>query len=97
STTAVPSLGPDGRGFAAGGLSGRPLRDVAARRVAAVRARAGDGLAVVGCGGVDDAASAGALLDAGADLVQLYTGLVFEGPFLPARITRGLRPPAPGT
>jgi dihydroorotate dehydrogenase len=30
------------------------------------------------------------MLDAGADLVQLYTGLVYEGPFLPARITRGL-------
>jgi dihydroorotate dehydrogenase len=30
------------------------------------------------------------MLDAGADLIQLYTGLVYEGPFLPARLTRGL-------
>ncbi len=73
-----------------GGLSGRPLRELALRRVAEVRRHVGDRAAVVGCGGIDDAASARAMLDAGADLVQLYTGLVFEGPFLPARITRGL-------
>jgi dihydroorotate dehydrogenase len=30
------------------------------------------------------------MLDAGADLVQLYTGLIYKGPFLPARITRGV-------
>ena len=45
---------------------------------------------MIGCGGIDDAPSARAMLDAGADLVQVYTGLVYEGPFLPARITRGL-------
>lgn len=73
------------------GLSGRPLRELALRKVEEVRRRVGDGTTVIGCGGVDNAASAQALLDAGADLVQLYTGLVYEGPFLPARITRGLR------
>jgi dihydroorotate dehydrogenase len=73
-----------------GGLSGRPLRELALRRVAEVRRRVGDRAAVVGCGGIDDAASARAMLDAGADLVQVYTGLVYEGPFLPARITRSL-------
>ena len=78
-----------------GGLSGRPLRELALRRVAEVRRRVGDRAAVVGCGGIDDAPSARAVLDAGADLVQLYTGLVYEGPFLPARITRGIRTAAP--
>jgi dihydroorotate dehydrogenase len=78
-----------------GGLSGRPLRELALRRVAEVRRRVGDRAAVVGCGGIDDAPSARAMLDAGADLVQLYTGLVYEGPFLPARITRGIRTAAP--
>jgi dihydroorotate dehydrogenase len=72
------------------GLSGRPLREITARKVAEVRKRVGDRTAVVGCGGVDDAGSARRLLDAGADLVQVYTGLVYEGPFLPARIARGL-------
>jgi dihydroorotate dehydrogenase len=74
-----------------GGLSGRPLRELALRRVAEVRRRVGGRAAVIGCGGIDDPASARAMLDAGADLVQLYTGLVFEGPFLPARITRRLK------
>jgi dihydroorotate dehydrogenase len=64
--------------------------------VAEVRRRIGDRAAVIGCGGIDDAASAQAMLDAGADLVQLYTGLVYEGPFLPARITRGLKAMARG-
>ncbi|HET6572177.1 MAG TPA: quinone-dependent dihydroorotate dehydrogenase [Fimbriiglobus sp.] len=79
-----------------GGLSGRPLRELALRRVAEVRRRVGDRAAVVGCGGIDDAASARTMLDAGADLVQVYTGLVYEGPFLPARITRGLQAMARG-
>ena len=41
------------------------------------------------CGGINDVASAAAMLEAGTDLVQIYTGLVYEGPFLPASITRG--------
>jgi dihydroorotate dehydrogenase len=73
------------------GRSGRPLRDISPRRVEAIRRRVGDAATVIGCGGVDDAGSAQRMLDAGATLIQLYTGLVFEGPFLPAAITRGLR------
>ena len=72
------------------GLSGRPLRERARASVAAVRRRVGDRATVVGCGGVEDAPSAQALLDAGADLVQIYTGLVYRGPFLPAAVSRGL-------
>lgn len=72
------------------GRSGRPLREIARRRVAAIRKQVGDRATVIGCGGIDDAASAGAMLDAGANLIQLYTGLVYEGPFLPARISRHL-------
>jgi dihydroorotate dehydrogenase len=73
-----------------GGLSGRPLRELARSRIAAVRKFVGDRVAVIGCGGIDDVDSAKAMLDAGADLLQLYTGLVYEGPFLPAWISRGL-------
>ena len=72
------------------GLSGRPLRDVALKRVAEVRRLLGDGPVLIGCGGIDDVASAKAMLAAGADLIQLYSGLVYEGPFLPARLARGL-------
>jgi dihydroorotate dehydrogenase len=73
-----------------GGLSGRPLRELSRSRVAAVRRHVGDRVAVIGCGGIDDVPSARAMLDAGADLIQLYSGLIYEGPFLPARLTRGL-------
>ncbi|MBI3466921.1 MAG: hypothetical protein HY000_28235 [Planctomycetes bacterium] len=47
-------------------------------------------MAVVGCGGIEDEASARAMFEAGADLIQLYTGLVYQGPFLPARLSRAL-------
>jgi dihydroorotate dehydrogenase len=75
-----------------GGLSGRPLQALARDRTAALRRQIGDRAVLIGCGGVEDAASAQALLDAGADLVQLYTALIYEGPFLAARISRRLQP-----
>jgi len=80
----------NGDGRQQGGLSGRPLREVSRSRVAEIRKHVGDKPAVIGCGGIDDVDSAKAMLDAGADLIQLYTGLVYKGPFLPARIARGL-------
>lgn len=73
-----------------GGLSGRPLRDISRIRVSQIRRHVGNRLAVVGCGGIDDAASARAMLDAGADLIQVYTGLVYRGPFLAARLSRAI-------
>lgn len=77
-------------GFELGGLSGRPLRDISPRNVEAIRKRAGDGVTVIGVGGIEDAASARRMLDAGANLLQLYTALVYHGPFLPVTISRGL-------
>ncbi|MEX1111063.1 MAG: quinone-dependent dihydroorotate dehydrogenase [Chthoniobacterales bacterium] len=71
-----------------GGLSGEPLRDRATRVVRQVAARATR--PVIGVGGVSDAGSAREKLSAGAALVQLYTGLVYEGPALPRQIARGL-------
>lgn len=65
-----------------GGLSGAPLRARALRAVAEARAAAGDGVVIIGSGGVASAADARALLDAGADLVQLWTGMIYEGPGL---------------
>lgn len=63
-----------------GGLSGAPL----SRRSREVvqRIRAGSALPVIGVGGVMTADDAAALLDVGADLVQLYTGLIYSGPAL---------------
>ncbi len=80
----------DPRGAEAGGLSGRPLFRRATSVLAKARKAAGDRLVLVGVGGVDSAAAAWEKFVAGADLVQLYTGMVFEGPDLPARIVEGL-------
>ena len=73
----------------AGGLSGAPLRALAKRKIGVVLAAAA-GLPVVGVGGVSDPQHAKDLLDLGCCAVQLYTGLIYEGPGLPARLVRGL-------
>jgi dihydroorotate dehydrogenase len=74
----------------AGGLSGAPLKARATELVR--RARALTKLPIVGVGGVETAADAREKLDAGADLVQLYTGLVYGGPTAVRDILRGLAP-----
>jgi dihydroorotate dehydrogenase len=65
-----------------GGLSGRPLRtlsnEVLSRTAALVKGR----VPLMGSGGVSDGASAMEKFSLGADLVQVYSGLVYEGPFL---------------
>jgi dihydroorotate dehydrogenase len=73
-----------------GGLSGRPLFAPSTAMLRAVRARLGDGTALIGVGGVDGAPAARAKLAAGADLVQLYTGAVYRGPGLVGEILEGL-------
>ena len=69
-----------------GGLSGRPLNDLNTAMIKKVYARMGGKLPIVASGGVMCAADAQRKLDAGAVLVQLYTGLIYEGPGLAARI-----------
>jgi dihydroorotate dehydrogenase len=70
------------RGGEAGGLSGRPLRERARAMVEFVVKEAGDALPVIGVGGIMDPDDALRMLDAGARLVQLYTGFVYRGPGL---------------
>ncbi len=72
----------------AGGLSGRPLKVRAIELVRKVRSLTN--LPIIGVGGISTAADAKERLDAGADLVQLYTGLVYGGPGTVKRITRDL-------
>ncbi|MDB4946444.1 MAG: Dihydroorotate dehydrogenase [Labilithrix sp.] len=74
----------------AGGLSGKPLFTRALAVVKRVRARLGPDPCVIGVGGIDGVETAKAMLRAGADLVQIYTGFVYEGPLLPRTIARGL-------
>ena len=74
----------------AGGVSGRPLFSRSTKMLARLRQIVGDKLVLVGTGGVDSAIAARQKMAAGADLVQLYTGMVYEGPGLPARIVAEL-------
>lgn len=76
----------------AGGLSGAPLRAQALRTVRALRRLIGDGPIVIGVGGVCTAADMRAMRDAGADLVQVYTALVYQGPGLPRRVLAAEQP-----
>lgn len=78
-----------------GGLSGEPLRERALAVVSRVRARLGEGFVVIGCGGVTTEDDARAMVAAGADLVQIYSSLIYEGPALPGRLTRALSPSRP--
>jgi dihydroorotate dehydrogenase len=66
----------------AGGLSGAPLLGLATATVRKLRAQLGSRVAIIGVGGIHSAASAGEMLAAGADLLQLYTGLAYQGPGL---------------
>lgn len=75
----------------AGGLSGPVLADRATEVLRAIRARAGDGLTLIGVGGVTDEADVRARIEAGADLVQGYTGFIYEGPSWPSRLARASR------
>ena len=66
----------------AGGLSGSPLRPLALQAVQLLRAALGASVPIVAAGGIDSARHARDALAAGADLVQVYTGLIYEGPGL---------------
>lgn len=74
----------------AGGLSGQPLFEPSTAMLSQVRDRLGRSKALIGVGGVDSAQTAIGKLEAGADLVQLYTGYVFEGPGLISAMLDGL-------
>jgi len=73
-----------------GGLSGAPLRERSTRFVAALRRLAGPGMEIVGVGGIFSAEDAWEKISAGAGLVQLYTGFVYEGAGVARRINEGL-------
>jgi dihydroorotate dehydrogenase len=74
----------------AGGLSGKPLFEKSTAVLARMRKRVGPQLPIIGVGGVSSAETAAEKIRAGADLVQLYSCMVYQGPCLPSRIVRGL-------
>jgi dihydroorotate dehydrogenase len=85
-------LGATGRPLCqeSGGLSGRPLRHRALAVLRRLRAMAGPSLPLIGVGGIDSAESAWERISAGACLVQVYTGWIYEGPQLVPNIVEGL-------
>ena len=76
----------------AGGLSGAPVLEASNRVIApAARRRSAPAYPIIGVGGVMSADDARAKIDAGADLVQIYTGLIYSGPALVHQTAQALR------
>lgn len=75
----------------AGGLSGRPVTDRSTRCVEILAKAVGGQIPIIGVGGIFNGEDALSKVDAGADLVQLYTGFVYRGPALVAECARAIR------
>jgi dihydroorotate dehydrogenase len=73
-----------------GGLSGAPLRRRSTEIINYLSRATAGRLPIIGVGGISDAESAGEKLDAGAVLVQVYTGMIYGGPFFAARLASAL-------
>jgi dihydroorotate dehydrogenase len=89
-TIARPADLKDPAAREAGGLSGRPLFAASTRLLAQAYLRCEGALSLIGCGGVEDASTALAKMEAGASLVQFYTGFVYRGPAAIDEILDGL-------
>jgi dihydroorotate dehydrogenase len=74
-----------------GGLSGRPVFDASNRVIRALATELGGALPIIGVGGILSGADAQAKLDAGASLVQVYSGLIYRGPELVRECVQALR------
>ena len=74
-----------------GGVSGAPLRPRSLEIVRTLRRELGAAMTIIGIGGVMSAAEANALRAAGADLIQIYTGLIYRGPRLVTELAQALR------
>ena len=74
-----------------GGLSGAPLTQKSTETVQQLYACIGDKLPIIAAGGIMNATDAQTKLDAGAKLVQIYSGLIYKGPELVKEITESLR------
>lgn len=74
----------------AGGLSGKPVRKRSTEVIRYLAEKSNKSFAIIGVGGIFSAEHALEKLDAGADLVQVYTGFVYEGPGMVKKINQGL-------
>lgn len=78
-------------GLEVGGLSGRPLTSRATDCLRLIKKIVGDDMTLIGVGGIDNAAIAREKIEAGASLLQVYSGLIYEGPSLVSILAEALR------
>lgn len=94
-TVQRPAVGDAAYANEQGGLSGAPLRPLALQALRTLRRELGPDFPLVGVGGILSGADALERREAGADLVQIYTGLIYRGPGLVAECAETLLKPAP--
>jgi len=82
--------GEEVEAMGAGGVSGAPVRARATEVVRYLATKSEGRFTIIGVGGIDSVDAAREKLNAGASLVQVYSGMIYEGPGLPARIVAGL-------
>lgn len=74
-----------------GGLSGRPVSEASTQVVAALSRHLGGRIPIIACGGIFSLEDAARKLDAGASLIQIYSGFIYRGPHLVQELVSGLR------
>ena len=74
-----------------GGLSGAPVLEASNQVIRQLRAALGSRFPIIGVGGIMGEQDAVSKIRAGADVVQIYTGLIYEGPSLPSRAARAIK------
>jgi len=75
----------------AGGLSGAPVLEASNRVISQLRAALGKGFPIIGVGGILSGADAVSKIQAGADVVQIYTGLIYKGPELVTQAAQAIK------
>lgn len=75
----------------AGGLSGAPVLEASNRVITQLRAALGKGFPIIGVGGILSGADAVSKIKAGADVVQIYTGLIYKGPDLVTQAAQAIK------
>lgn len=73
-----------------GGLSGLPLKDTSTQTIKYLRGKLGEKIRIIGVGGIFTPADAIQKLNAGADLVQIFTGFIYEGPSIVKKINKAI-------
>ncbi|WP_096085928.1 quinone-dependent dihydroorotate dehydrogenase [Agaribacterium haliotis] len=94
--TTVSRSAVSGHKFAdeAGGLSGKPLTQMSTEVIAKLRSYLGEAMPIIGVGGIENADDAKAKIDAGADLLQVYSGFIYRGPALIKDVNAAFDPAA---